>query len=330
MTRAMLLGVGALVGAAAPVQAGATEYFTELVKDFGTTPRGPVLVHYFVVRNTSGQPVTLGTPRVSCGCTSAAVVKNQLAPGETTAVIAHMDTRKINYSGTSKQVTVFVPFLTPYLEEVSLTVRTVVRDDLVLTPDTLAFGTVRKGQGGTATTRVTFYSDPNWSITQATSTGVYVKPTVTQVSRQGSQVVYDLTATLDPACPVGNWTAEVHLTTTGAGVDKLRVPVTVNVVAPIAVNPEAVRFGDVTLGTPAEQRLIVQGSEPFKVLEVKGGDGVVKVGQLSAEAKPVHIVTLELTAKDAGDVSRTLEVVTDSKSQPTVSVPMSAKVSAKP
>lgn len=329
MTRAMLLGVGAVVGAVAPVQAGATEYFAETTKDFGTTPRGPVLVHYFVVKNTSGQPVTLGTPRVSCGCTSAAVVKSQLAPGESTAVVAHMDTRRITTSGTTKQVTVYVPFLSPYLEEVSLLVRTVVRDDLVLTPDTLGFGTVRKGQGGTATTRVTFYSDPNWQIVQASSTGVYIKPTVTQVSRQGSQVVYDLSATLDPACPVGNWTAEVMLTTTGAGVDKLRVPVTVNVVAPIAVNPEAVRFGDVKVGDAAPQRLMVQGSEPFKVLEVKGGDGVVKVGPLSAEAKPVHILTLELAATEAGDVARTLEVVTDSKTQPTVSVPLSAKV-AKP
>ena len=327
MLRVMLLTAAVVVGSVTPVRAGASEYFSESVKDFGTTPRGPVLVHYFVVRNTSGLPVTLGTPRVSCGCTSASVVKSQLAPGESTAVVAHMDTRRISTAGVTKQVTVYVPFLAPQLEEVSLLVRTVVRDDLVLTPDTLAFGNLRKGQGGKATTRVTFYSDPNWQITEAVSTGVYVKSEVTLVGKQGSQVTYDLTATLDPACPVGNWTADVWLKTTGAGVEKLRVPVTVAVVAPIAVNPAAVRFGDVKVGDAAEQRLIVQGTEPFKVLEVKGGAGLITVTPPSEDARPVHVLKLELTAKAAGDVSETLEVVTDSKLQPTVTVPVTAKAS---
>jgi hypothetical protein len=315
------------VGSASAAKAGASEYFSESVKDFGTTPRGPVLVHYFVVRNTSGQPVSIGQPRVSCGCTSASVIKSQLAPGETTAVVAHMDTRRISTAGVTKQVTVYVPFLSPYLEEVSLVVRTVVRDDLVLTPDTLAFGTVRKGQGGKAATKVTFYSDPNWQITEVASTGIYIKPAVTPVGKQGSQVTYEVAATLDPACPVGNWTADVWIKTTGAGVEKLRIPVTVNVVAPIAANPDALRFGDVKLGETAEKSLIVQGSEPFKVIEVKGADDAVKISAPSPDARPVHILKLELTPKEAGVVSKTLEVVTDSKDQPVVTVPLSAKVS---
>jgi hypothetical protein len=327
MVRVMLLAAVVSVGAASSARAGAAEYFSESVKDFGTTPRGPVLVHYFVLKNTSGQPVTIGTPRVSCGCTSAAVIKNQLAPGESTAVIAHMDTRRIPTAGVTKQVTVYVPFTSPYLEEVSLVVRTVVRDDLVLTPDALAFGTVRKGQGAKVSTKVTFYSDPNWQITEVASTGVYVKPTVAPVGKQGTQVAYEVTATLDPACPVGNWTADVWLKTTGAGIEKLRIPVTVNVVAPIAANPEAVRFGDVKVGEAVEKSLIVQGSEQFKVVEVKGGDDALKVSVASQDARPVHILKVELTAKSAGELTRTLEVVTDSKEQPTVAVPVTAKAS---
>lgn len=327
MFRVMLLAAAALFGSVGPVRAAASAYFTEAVKDFGTTPRGPILVHYFAVKNTSGSTVTIGQPRVSCGCTSAAAVKSTLAPGESTAIVAHMDTRRISTAGVTKQVTVYVPFLAPQLEEVSLVVRCVVRDDLVLTPDALAFGTVRKGQSAKASTKVTFYSDPNWQITEAVSTGAYIKPTVTQIARQGSQVTYEVTAELDPACPVGNWTADVWLKTTAVGLEKLRLPATVNVTAPIAVNPEAIRFGDVKLGDTSEQRLIVQGGEPFKVVEVKGGDDLVKVTALSQEARPVHILKLELTPKEAGDLVRTLEVLTDSKAQPKVSVPLMAKVS---
>jgi hypothetical protein len=325
----MWITTGVLLTAATVAQAGAQEYFSETSKDFGITPRGPVLTHYFPVKNTSNATVTIGQPRVSCGCVSASVVKNQLAPGESTAVVAFMDTRRIPQANVVKQVTVYVPFLSPVLEEVNLTVRSIARDDLVLTPDTLALGTVRKGQGGKATVKVTFYSDPNWRILEATSTGIYIKPTATEVGRQGTQVTYDVVAELDPACPVGNWTADVWLKTTGAGVDKLRIPVTVNVVAPIALNPEAVRFGDVTEGATTTQKVILQGSAPFKVMEVKGTDGQIKATPASKDARPVHILNLEFTPSAAGDLTRMLEVVTDSKEQPSVSIPVSAKVAGK-
>lgn len=325
----MWMTVGVMLGAAAAAQAGAQEYFSETGKDFGITPRGPVLTHYFVVRNTSKDTVTLGQPRVSCGCVSASVVKNQLAPGETTAVVAYMDTRRIPQANVIKQVTVYVPFLTPQLEEVHLTVRAIARDDLVLTPDTAALGTVRKGQGGKATVRVTFYNDPNWKVLEATSTGAYIKPTIAEVARQGAQVSYDIIANLEPNCPVGNWTADIWLKTTGAGVDKLRIPVTVNVVSPIALNPESVRFGDVKVGEASEQRLILQGNAPFKILEVKGGDDQVKATPQSQDARPVQILKLELTAKATGDLIKTLEIVTDHKEQPSVSVPFTAKVATK-
>ena len=63
MHRAILAGVFGLLAAAA-AQAGAVE-FGDTSKDFGVTPRGPVLRHYFTVKNTSNEPITLGQPRVS-------------------------------------------------------------------------------------------------------------------------------------------------------------------------------------------------------------------------------------------------------------------------
>src|SRR5437660_8572277 len=138
--------------------AGNGDLFAERVKDFGTTPRGPVLVHYFRFTNTTNQVLTLGQPRVSCGCTSAALSKNQIAPGESAAVIAYMDTRRIQTPNVTKAVTVYVPFIGPTPEEVALRVQTVCRDDLMMSPDTLAFGNVHKGQGGKVSTKVTFTS----------------------------------------------------------------------------------------------------------------------------------------------------------------------------
>lgn len=320
------LAVSGIVLSSGLAAADPGDLFTEKVKDFGVSPKGPVLVHYFRFTNTTNQPLTLGQPRVSCGCTSAAVSTNQVAPGETAAVIAYMDTRRIPTPNVLKAVTVYVPFLGPTQEEVSLRVQTVCRDDLMMSPDTLAFGTLRKGQGGKVSTKVTFLSDPNWQVTESTSTGGYVGVKHKLESRNGSMVTYDITATLDKDCPAGNWTADIYLKTSNPAVATLRIPVTVNVTAPVAVNPEAVQFGNLSLGNATKKRVILQSGTPFKILEIKGADDQLGVKVESKEAKPIHILTLSASPKAAGGFVRKLEIVTDNKEQPKVVIPVAAKV----
>jgi len=233
MTRYIVVLAGVL-GGASQAWAGAIDLFPEKEKDFGVSARGTILVHYFRFTNTTGQPLQLGQPRVSCGCVSAYILKNTIAPGETSAVIAQMDTRRIPVPGVVRTVTVYVPFFSPSVEEVSLRVSSTCRDDLFITPDTLALGTVQKGKGATTSTKVTLTTDPSWQVTEAKSTGGYVKVEVKQDTRQGSQVTYEVTATLDKDCPAGNWTSEVFLTTNNPGIPKLRIPVTVNVTNQVA------------------------------------------------------------------------------------------------
>jgi hypothetical protein len=325
MLRNLLAVAGVLTGFG-PALAGPSDLFAEKVKDFGTTPRGPVLVHYFRFTNTTSQTLTLGQPRVSCGCTSAALSKNQVAPGETAAVIAHMDTRRIPTPNVTKAVIVYVPFLAPAHEEVSLKVQTVCRDDLMMSPDTLAFGTLKKGLGGKVSTKVTFASDPAWQVTESKSTGGYINVEHKLDSRNGSMVTYEVTATLDPECPAGNWTADVFLKTSNSAVASLRIPVTVNVAAAVAVSPEAVQFGDLALGNATERRVVIQSGTPFKILQVKGADEQLDVKVESQEAKPVHVITLSANPKLIGGFARKVEIVTDNKDQPSVVIPVAAKV----
>src|SRR5262245_31942058 len=87
----LLIAVAAILGTTATAWGGPGDLFTEKVADFGTTPKGTVLVHYFRFTNTTNQTLTVGTPRVSCGCTSAAMSRTTIPPGESAAVIAYMD-----------------------------------------------------------------------------------------------------------------------------------------------------------------------------------------------------------------------------------------------
>ena len=325
MFRLALAVAGIVVGAGSAL-AGPSDLFSEKVKDFGTTPRGPVLIHYFRFTNNTGQTLTLGQPRVSCGCTSASLSKTEVAPGESAAVIAQMDTRRIPTLNVTKSVLVYVPFVSPTLEEVTLRVQTVCRDDLMMSPDTLAFGVVRKGQGAKVSTKVTFTSDPNWTVNETTSTGGYVKVSHKLESRVGSTVTYEVTATLEPECPVGNWVSDIFLKTSNSAVATLRVPVTVNVTSPVAASPEAVQFGAVSMGTPSEKQVVLQSVTPFKILEVKGADEQLGVKVESKEAKAVHVIIVSANPKATGGFSRKVEITTDNKDQPKLVIPVAATV----
>ena len=322
----VLFAVAALMGSATPSLAGPNDLFTDKVCDFGVSPKGTVLVHYFRFTNTTKETLTLGTPRVSCGCTSAAVSKAQVAPGETAAVIAYMDTRRIPTPNVTKSVLIYVPFLAPTQEEVTLRVQTVTRDDLMMSPDVLAFGDVKCGEGKKVSTKVTFMSDPNWKVTEASSTGNFVKVDFKEDSRNGTLVTYEVTATLEKECPAGNWISDIHLTTSNQAVAKLRIPVTCNVTQSVAVTPNSAAFGDLSVGKAAEKTITIKSGKPFKILEVKGTDEQLKVTVDKVEASPVHTIVLAANPKSTGGFTRTVEVVTDSKEQPKLVIPVTAKV----
>lgn len=322
-----------IIGASA--QAGAPEYFSETTKDFATTSIGPVLVHYFSITNTTKEKINLGTPRIGCGCVAATLMKATLEPGETTHVVAYMDTKKIptHQRNTFKSVTVTVPFMNPVPEEVVLKVNCVAREDLFFTPDSLALGVVDKGAGGKASMKVTLYNQPKWEIKEAKSNGKFVKVETKAVSKGTNEVTYEVTAILDKDCPKGNWMSEVHLSTNAVGMEKIRIPVTVNVKETkeakdsIAVSPSEVSFGDVTSGkTPSTQQVMLTGAEPFKILEVKVSDGAVTVTQVTEGARAAHVLKVNVAAEIEGAVKQTIEIVTDSKTQPKLIVNVSALV----
>jgi hypothetical protein len=318
-----VLGVFAFSGAAT---AGPSDLFQEKVKDFGTAPRGPVLVHYFRFTNTTKETLTLGQPRVSCGCTSASVSVSTVAPGESAAVIAYMDTRRFQYANVTKAVTIYVPFLGPTREEVNLKVQAICRDDLTMSPDTIAFGNVTKGKGGKLSTKVTFTSDANWEVKESTSTGGSIEVEHKLESRVGNTVTYEIIATLDKDCPAGNWTADINLVTSNKDVEKLRIPVTVNVIQPVAATPSNVELGIVTVGNAKETRITLKSGTPFKILEVKGADDQLGVKVESKEAKAEHIITLSAKPGTLGGFERSVEITTDNKEQPKLVIPVAAKV----
>src|SRR5437667_8844228 len=111
ITFALLAGLSLAGPAAAATWADAM--FDELSKDFGSVPRGPTLSHPFRLTNQTGQPVHISGVRVSCGCVSAGALRDDLAPGQSTAILTNMDTMR--FYGT-RTVTIYVQFDRPQWE----------------------------------------------------------------------------------------------------------------------------------------------------------------------------------------------------------------------
>jgi Protein of unknown function (DUF1573) len=328
----LTLLVASVVAAAAAAQPvvvanGAAAFIPEKEKDFGVTALGPVLVHYFPITNTSKQKVTMTAPRIGCGCVSATLMKGELAPGETTYLVAYMNTAKIPSAqlNTNKGVTVSVPFTSPTYEEVVLTVRCLARTDLIWsTQDGVSFGTVTKGKTATATMEVTLYNQPGWEVKEVKSNGAYVKAEAKLTKRAGNSVTYEISCKLDEKCPAGSWMSDLTLTTNAPGIEKMRVPVTVNVEPKIAATSADV--GAVAVGGLKSVDVTLSGKEPFKVLEVKGAEGGVSVTPKTDGARLQHTLKVDVKADAAGALKKDITIKTDNKDQPEVIVQVSATV----
>jgi len=184
--------------------------FRELTKDFGSVPRGPRLEHPFRLTNNTRSHVHISGVRTSCGCTTAYAVQTDLAPGQETAILAYMDTNR--FSGV-RNVTIYVTIDQPHHEEVRLWVQANSRDDVSVTPESLAYGQIKRGSAPAANVTVTFLGDGQLQVTAVQCDSNYVQATLQQISRNEIQVAYQLTARLRPDAPVGKWYSDIWLKT---------------------------------------------------------------------------------------------------------------------
>jgi hypothetical protein len=319
----LVLVAGLAATAPASAASWADALFDELSKDFGSVPRGPTLVHPFRITNNTRGPVSISSVRVSCGCTSATVQKSYLNPGEETAVVARMDTTR--FTG-PKSVTIFVQFDRPASEEVRLWVQANGRNDFNVTPDTLAFGQIKRGGTPTASSTVVFYGQPDVKITDVKSESNYIQSTVKEVRRQDSEVSYQVTAKLRGDTPVGKWYTDLWVKTTSPSLPQVRVPLTVEIESPLSVSPDAVALGEVKAQGESERRVIVRGVKPFRITRVQGTDDELSVNDSTAESKPIHVLTVKVKPGKAGEWNRTLRIVTDLAEDGEIDLHVSAQI----
>jgi hypothetical protein len=318
---ALLVGIGATASASGASWADAM--FEELSRDFGSVPRGPALTHAFRLTNKTGQPVHIAGVRVSCGCTTASALQTDLAPGQSTAVVAVMDTTRF---ANVKTVTIYVQFDRPAWEEVRLWVQANSRDDVSLAPESLAFGSVKRGSDPTSQVNVTFLGSGQWKVVEAACDSNYVQTTIQELRRDANEVIYQVSAKIRPDTPVGKWYTDIWLKTNSATTPRVRIPLTVEIESALNVSPAVANLGQVKTGGETERKVIVRGVKPFRITGVRGEDAQLTVKDSTADSKPVHVLTVKLKGERAGDLSRTLHILTDLKEESEVELQAVARI----
>ena len=124
--------------------------------DFGEAPSGESVQATFTLRNGGDEPLHIAYVRSSCGCTTAALEKRELAPGEETPLTATLSL-KYRTGPQSKHLT--IGSNDPEHPEMRAVIQGTAVRHITLIPPTLLFFAAPQGQ--TITRTIDIHTDDN-------------------------------------------------------------------------------------------------------------------------------------------------------------------------
>ncbi len=303
-----------LSAAPAGAQEWARKMFSNTTHDFGVVARGAKMEHRFTLENIYEEDVRIASIRSTCGCTATEISRRHLKTWETSEIVATLDTR--NFLG-RKDSTLTVVFDLPFRAEVQLNVHSYIRSDVVVQPGAAQFGSVSQGATPERRLTVSYAGRGDWRIERVESENPFIEAQLAETGRAGGQVTYDLTVRLTGDAPVGYLRDQLVLVTNDQNPRAARVPVALEgeVVSALSVRPSPLMLGVLTPGQSLSRRLVVQGSEPFRITGFECDDPRFAFS-VDDEAKSVHLVSVTFTADaQPGQVNSTVRIATDAGGQ---------------
>ncbi len=119
--------------------------FSETMWDFGYVPKTGKVVHTYQIKNVGEDTLKIAKVRATCGCTSAPLSKQNLAPDETAELDVIFDPGKIKVGETTKRVHVISNDPDNPFAEIRFTARIGKSSSLVkITPASISFDTTSR------------------------------------------------------------------------------------------------------------------------------------------------------------------------------------------
>jgi hypothetical protein len=151
---------------------GAKIVFESTTKDFSKVNEGAVLKHIFKFMNTGSETLEILRVDSSCGCTSALLSANKIAPGKSGEIEVLIETKDLPASELTK--TVSVMSTDPKQSVVVLTLTAVVEPEFIISEPSIYFGNTPRGQAVTKDILVTIPPNKPSKLLEANSTDASV------------------------------------------------------------------------------------------------------------------------------------------------------------
>lgn len=302
-----------------PAQDWARKMFKEFEHDFGTVTRGANVEHRFVIENVYVEDLEIESVTSSCGCTNVSLSKRHLKTWEKGEVIAKFNT--VGFSG-ARQATLTVRFSRPYLAEVQLQVKGVIRTDLQVAPGSIEFGTLAANAGARQSVEIRRFGNPNWKVLDVRSAYSHIGVTLKEIQRDSHRVSYLLSAGLKPTAPPGLVQGELVVIARDGNQDlKIPIPFSGQVVSTLQVSPPVLDLPNIKPGDVVTRKIILKAEKAFRITDVTCDNSAFSV-QADSESKSIHF--LEVTYKgesQPGKHKADLHFITDLSEQPTAVLP---------
>lgn len=309
---------------AARGQEWARKMFATTSHDFGSVAHGAKAEFRFKLSNIYVEDVHISNVRSSCGCTTVTKGPDLLKTYDDGYILATFNTK--NHQG-QKSATLTVTLDKPFPAEVQLQVSGFIRSDVELEPGGIQFGTVNVGSPAEQMLKVTARTGRDWQITAIRSSSEFMEAEAVETGRQLGDVKYDMRVRLLPGMPSGYFKERLIVVAGDSTSTEFPIEVEGRVLAPLSAT-SLLFMGVVKPSTKTRKPLVIQGKQPFRITAIHCDDQCFTC-ELPETAERLHRLRVTFAAPDTpGERTAKLRISTDLASEPTIDVPVAAKVVA--
>tara|TARA_R110002049_G_scaffold47902_1_gene138408 strand:+ start:111683 stop:112678 length:996 start_codon:yes stop_codon:yes gene_type:complete len=281
--------------------------FPTKTHDFGAVAVAAKTEFRFPIYNTFSTPMHIQSVRASCGCTTPIIETQYIPAGGTGSILARFNTG--TFRG-KKGATLTVVVTQPFYSEVRLRVDGYIRSDMVFHPGSIEFGKVDQGTAKSLSSRILYAGRDDWQVVDVQSNKPWLQPTVTQTTRGGGRVEYDLKVNVREDAPAGYFQDEIIVVTNDRSMPRVPLRVAGQVESALSISPQAIALGSLKPGQVIEKKLVIRGRTPFTIASIQCPGWDVQCDP-TPEAKSTHIVTARFVPTEAdGPQKATISIST--------------------
>lgn len=221
--------------------------------DFGVVFAGDTNERVVQIKNTGTVPLSILSVKSTCGCIKIDASEKEIPPKSSANVSVSLALENYNRDAVNGRITLETNDPATPRQEIAVTAK--LQSELVVEPEILDFGKVKRGQAHSRTLRVRQNGRQVLEITGVDSSPeikATYKPVETSDSAVDSPKAYEINVTLEPALEKGAFSGRLTLLTNIARVSKFPVEVRAEFIGiQYSITPSLFVFGPVPPGADA-------------------------------------------------------------------------------